>query len=295
MKLHPRPFALALAIALLALAPGAAHAAKDKTVSVALGDSLSVGVQPKAGGGNRNTSDGYADRLAKLAGTKLVNYGCGGATSESIYTGKKACSPSLKTPYKNKSAKTSQLAAAEKYLRANRSKVAFVTIDIGANDVASCAQGGKLDVACVTAGLARLKKNTPVIAKRLRKAAGKNVTLVAMTFYNPFLQSWFTNPGLAEATVKIAKDQFNKQIIEAYKKQGFKIADVGTAFGTYKPFTQTTTYNGRAGVPVAVANICKYTWMCAAAPRGPDIHANKAGYALIAKTFKSAIGRKAGK
>ena len=284
--------ATASAVALLALAPASAEAAKAKKVSVALGDSLAVGVQPKAGGGNKNTSQGYATQLARLAGTKLVNFGCGGATSESIYTGKKACSPTLKTPYRNKSAGTSQLAAAEKYLKANRKSVAFVTIDIGANDVATCAQGGKLDVPCVTQGLARLKKNTPVIAKRLRKAAGKNVTLVGMTFYNPFLQSWFTNPGLAEATVKIAKDQFNTELVKAYRKQGFKIADVGTAFGTYRPFTQTTTYNGRAGVPVAVANICKYTWMCSPT-LGPDIHSNKAGYSLIAKTFQKAIGKKA--
>ncbi len=293
MKHRPSLLAAALSIALMALVPSAADAAKPRKVSVALGDSLAAGVQPKAGGGNRNTRDGYATQLAKLAGTKLVNFGCGGATSETIYKGKKPCSPKLKTPYKNRSAKTSQLAAAEKYLKKNRKKVSFVTIDIGANDVASCAQGGKLDVPCVTAGLARLKKNTPLIAKRLRKAAGKNVTLVGMTFYNPFLQSWFTNPGLAEATVKIAKEQFNTELVKAYKKQGFKIADVGTAFGTYKPFSQTTTYSGRAGVPVAVANICKYTWMCAAAPRGPDIHANKAGYKLIAKTFQKAIGRKA--
>jgi lysophospholipase L1-like esterase len=292
LKHHARFLTLALAALLLVSAPAAAHAAKAKKVSVSLGDSLAVGVQPKAGGGNRNTGDGYANQLAKLAGTKLVNFGCGGATSESIYSGKKACSPTLKTPYKNKSAKTSQLAAAEKYLKANRKKVAFVTIDIGANDVATCAQGGKLDVPCVTEGLARLKKNTPLIAKRLRKAAGKNVTLVGMTFYNPFLQSWFTNPGLAEATVKIAKDQFNTELVKAYRKQGFKIADVATAFGTYRPFSQTTTYAGRAGVPVAVANICKNTWMCSAA-RGPDIHANKAGYTLIAKTFQTAIGKKA--
>ena len=292
MKIDPRAMATASAVALLAVAPASAEAAKAKRESVALGDSLAVGVQPKAGGGNKNTADGYATQLAKLAGTKLVNLGCGGATSESIYTGKKACSPKLKTPYRNKSAATSQLAVAEKYLKYNRDRVAFVTIDIGANDVASCAQGGKLDVPCVTQGLARLKKNAPVIAKRLRKAAGKNVTLVGMTFYNPFLQSWFTNPGLAEATVKIAKEQFNAELVKAYKKQGFKIADVGTAFGTYKPFTQTTTYKGRTGVPVAVANICKYTWMCSPT-LGPDIHANTAGYKLIAKTFQKAIGKKA--
>ncbi len=292
MKLHPRPYAVVLAIALTALTPAAAEAAKPKKISVALGDSLSVGVQPKAGGGNSNTGDGYASRLAKLAGTKLVNFGCGGATSESIYSGKKACSPARKTPYRNKSAASSQLAAAEKYLKANRSKVAFVTINLGANDVATCAQGGKLDVPCVTAGLARVKKNVPLVAKRLRKAAGRNVTLAGMTFYNPFLQSWFTNPGLAEATVKIAKDQFNAELIKAFKASGFKIANVAGAFGTYRPFSQTTTYKGRAGVPVAVADICRYTWMCSAS-RGPDIHANKAGYKLIATTFQKAIGKKA--
>jgi hypothetical protein len=67
---------------------------------------------------------------------------------------------------------------------------------------------------------------------------------------------------------------------------------VATAFGTYRPFTQTTTYKGRAGVPVAVANICNYTWMCSPT-LGPDIHSNKAGYSLIAKTFQKAIGKKA--
>ena len=169
-----------------------------------------------------------------------------------------------KLPFKNKNRATSQLAAAEKYIRENRDDIAYVTIDIGANDVASCAAGGKLDVKCVTEGIARIKKYVPEIAKRLRAAAGKDVPIAGMTFYNPFLQQWFTNPGLAEATVGIAKAQVNDALTKIYKKQKFKVADVGTAFGTYKPFSQTTTYNGRAGVPVAVANICKYSWMCAA-------------------------------
>jgi lysophospholipase L1-like esterase len=298
LKLHTRIFALAIAMALMALAPAAAQAktAKKVKVAVALGDSLSTGVQPDKAGKNQNTGQGYTTLLARGSGAVLANFGCGGATSASVLDGSKKCDPKIADlPYKNRSKASSQMAAAEKFIKAKRKTVAYVTIDIGANDVASCAAGGKLDVACVTAGIARIKKNVPVIAKRLRAAAGKNVPIAGMTFYNPFLQQWFTNPGVAQATVGIAKTQVNDALIKIYKKQHIKIADVGTAFGTYKPFTQTTTYNGRAGVPVAVANICKFTWMCAPTPRGPNIHATKAGYKVIAKEFQRSLGKAAKK
>jgi hypothetical protein len=35
--------------------------------------------------------------------------------------------------------------------------------------------------------------------------------------------------------------------------------------------------------------ICRLTWECARAPRGPNQHANRAGYALIARTFLTEI------
>lgn len=286
---------MAVAVALMALAPTVAQAKTHKPkrdIYVALGDSLAVGVQPQASGKSVNTKQGYADQLAKRAKVKLVDFGCGFATSSSISRGDRPCAPAIKhLRYKNTSRKTSQLATAERYIKAHRDRIAFVTLDIGANDVAGCAEGGKLDIPCVTAGIAQLKKNVPSIAKGLRKAAGKHVPIAGMTLYNPFLQQWFTNPALAQATVGIAKTQVNAQLISSYKKGKLKIADVGTAFGTYKPFSQTTTYHGRTDVPVAVANICKYTWMCAPAPRGPNIHANKKGYALIASQFQKALGK----
>jgi hypothetical protein len=34
-----------------------------------------------------------------------------------------------------------------------------------------------------------------------------------------------------------------------------------------------------------VANVCNYTWFCAPAPAGPNIHANKTGYGIIAASF----------
>jgi len=38
-----------------------------------------------------------------------------------------------------------------------------------------------------------------------------------------------------------------------------------------------------------VARICQWTWMCAPAPLGPDIHANTAGYGVIAKAFEAVL------
>jgi lysophospholipase L1-like esterase len=45
-------------------------------------------------------------------------------------------------------------------------------------------------------------------------------------------------------------------------------------------------------VPVAVANVCSWTWFCAPAPAGPNIHANEAGYGVMARALWSALGRR---
>ena len=293
---------ISLLIAVLALAgsPAAAEAAQAKPFYLSLGDSLAAGVQPGQENGRKmlgNTKQGYPRQLAKLAGdVRHVEYGCGNATTESFIKGTRHCVPVRKPGYRNISSKTSQLAAAERFLRKHRRSTAFVTIDIGANDVASCARGGRIDFACVATGLDAIKKNAPKIAKRLRKAAGRGTPMAVMTLYNPFLQQWFNGSGgqaVARASVDIARKQVNAELIKAFKPHRFKIADVAKAFDTYVPFERTVTYRGQAGVPVAVAQICKLTWMCAAAPRGPDIHARKAGYALIAKTFRKALGKAA--
>jgi lysophospholipase L1-like esterase len=279
----------------LALVPAAAQAAKP--YYLALGDSLSVGVQPTAAGGIRNTSQGYATQLARRVGdVRLVNYGCGGATTASFIRGKLPCNPKRKPGYANNSPRTSQLATAERFLRRNRGNVRFVTIDIGANDVVSCGQGGKIDLDCVNKGIAAIKKNGPKIAKRLRSAAGRNVPLAVTTIYDPFLQQWFngdSGPAIAKASVDITREQFNPAIVKAFKPSGFEIARTAEAFDTYVPFERTTTYGGRNDVPVAVARLCRLTWMCAPEPKGLDIHANKAGYSEMAGAFRKVLGKAA--
>jgi lysophospholipase L1-like esterase len=278
-------------------AAGVAEAKTAKSYYLSLGDSLSVGVQPKSNGKNANTKHGYARQLAKLVGgLKLVEYGCGFATSKSVIDGSRPCAPARKPGYKNKSAKTSQLAAAEKFLKAHKGHIAFVTIDIGANDVASCSKNGSIDIACVNTGIANIKKYAPKIAKRLRKAGGKKVPMAVSTLYDPFLQSWFSGAGgqaIAAASVDLARKQVNPAITGAFKPSGFKVAKTDVDFSTYVPFSKTTTFNGQAGVPVAVASICKLTYMCKAKPVGPNIHATTAGYGVMAKAFRKALGKAA--
>jgi hypothetical protein len=42
---------------------------------------------------------------------------------------------------------------------------------------------------------------------------------------------------------------------------------------------------GLGTLPRNVADICQWTWECSAPPRGPNVHANQAGYQVIAQAF----------
>jgi len=287
--------ALGICLAALALGAAAATAKQPKRYYLSLGDSLAAGVQPGPDGAARNTRQGFAYQLARRAGrVKLVNYGCGWATSGSFIDGSRPCLPVRRPGYANKGPRTSQLAAAERFLRRHRERVAFVTIDIGANDVAACAAGGGIDLECVTRGVEAIERNVPKIAHRLRAAAGPRVPMAAMTLYDPFLASWFDGPGgklIAKVSQDLARDQVNAVLIRAFRRHGFEIADVARRMRTYAPFSTDGESTGTP--PLPVRRICRLTWMCAPAPRGPDIHANKAGYRLIATTFARTIGRAA--
>jgi hypothetical protein len=69
---------------------------------------------------------------------------------------------------------------------------------------------------------------------------------------------------------------------QIYEAAGDPVADVESAFST----TVTTPV---VGIPLDVLRICQWTWMCAAAPLGPNIHANSAGYGVIAQAFEKII------
>src|SRR3954451_9396420 len=286
-----RPAAVVLILAVVALAAASpAHAARSYYVS--LGDSWSQGYQPLAPNlDDIRTNQGVTDYLFPLAkklfpDLKLVKLGCGGATTTSMIDGTKRCVDPL--PYSSTSPATSQLSYAAKFLRAHRGRVALVTVTIGGNDFASCVSKPDIQstVACVTSGIAKMKANLPTIAKTLRKAAGKKTIIVGSTYSNIGLGAWVQNDQpLAQASVSVFKQLINPALKSAYAKQKIGFVDTTTAFGGYIPLSRTTTLAPYGQIPVAVADICRLSWACAARPQGIDIHLRASGYRKLADLF----------
>lgn len=279
-------------LAVLLAAPAVASAAHRYYLS--LGDSLAQGMQPDSAGLTVNTDQGYADQLyalerASIPNLLLVKLGCGGETTTSMLTGRGnsdaiilGCNPSG----------GSQMAAAERFLRRHhrRGEVAFVTLDIGANDVDGCAPNNKIDVGCVTAGVSHIHRNLPIIMRRLRAVAARGTPMASMTLYDPFLQLYLTPSDQTEALdINGYARNLNGALERLYEAGKFRIAHVDEAFGTYD-LSPLESFQGQL-VPPAVIEVCKLTWMCAPEPVGPNIHANQAGYAVIAQAFAEAFGR----
>ncbi len=309
--------AVAITSAIAALSPALASA-KTPPVRyyVALGDSLSVGYQPNTQGvgvvppcstnltkyPGCETSQGYANDLyahyaKQIPGLKLVEFGCPGDTTSSLLTGKG--NDASATLFHCDRKHGSQEAAAEAFLKAHHKKgeVALITIDIGANDVDGCTSATPLSAVytCVGAGETSIKTNTPKILSGLRKAAPKGTALAAMNLYDPVLafalEPYSPDYGLAALSVPLLQGStgINADIAGADTAAGFKTADVASAFDT-SDTTDQVPYQGKL-VAKDVEEICTLTWMCAAPPVGPNIHANKQGYKVIAGAFESVLGK----
>lgn len=272
---------LSVALAAPALAAPGTSSEHAKKYYVSVGDSLAAGVQPIGDPSDRfRTTDGYAEQLLAIARVQspkltLVKLGCPGETTVTMIVGG-IC------PYDH----GSQLDEAVAFLEAHRQFVAFVTIDIGANDF-TCA-----DLSCVPGGVASMQANLPAIVSALRQAAGPDVPIVGMTLYNPFLGAWLTGPeGQEFAQVStfqgiVPINQLLRGILVA---EGASVADVEGAFST-TDFETLVPLPGAGDVPLNVARICQWTWICAPAPFGPDNHANTAGYGVMARAFANQLG-----
>jgi len=254
---------------------------------LALGDSLSVGIQPDASGANMPTDEGYPDQLASMLDRRgqdlrLVKLGCSGETTVTFINGGICSYPGFGG---------TQLAAAAQFLRHHRGEVGLVTIDIGANDLNPCiALGDAAQIqSCLTALIPQVVANLTVIMSGLRQAGGSRVEIIGMRYYDPELADWLTGPAgqaLARASVSLL-DTYNGYLSGVYRQFGADVADVFTAFET-TDFTDQVTLPGLGTLPRNVATICQLTWECVPPPQGPNEHANAAGYHVIADTFLSA-------
>jgi len=245
---------------------------------VALGDSLAAGYQP---GGAELRDTAYpaltATRLS-TAGDELTleNLGCSGETTTSLVKGGKC-----------DFAAGSQLEQAEKLLK-GRDDVALVTIDIGGNDLLRCVRGGaQIDTACVTAGVGTVKKNLPTILKRLKNAAGGDVPVLVLGYYNPWLAAKALDQPIkgVDAAAK-AYTALSTAIESAAKTSGTTFVGLDQAFSTND--TTPTKVNGRS-VPKNAAAICTLTNICTAS----DIHLTDEGAATVARVLAKAA-QKAG-
>lgn len=276
-----------VAIVLVIATAGTAFAARGssgenaKRYYVAVGDSLASSVQPIGDPEHLyRTDEGYVEQLLETArGTypklALVKLGCPGETTATLIQGGICTYPH-----------GSQLDEAVSFLRAHRELVAFVTIDIGANDF-PCQTPE-----CIPAGIERIQQNLPTILTALREAAGPDVPIVGMTIYNPFLAAWLMGPEgqqLAQYVASPLVGMVNEVLRGSYGAAGIPVADVEGAFSSFD-FSTYVELPGIGSVPLSVARICMWTWVCAPPPLGPDNHANADGYGVMAAAFALVLG-----
>ena len=263
---------LSILVALLAalIATPGAPAASKATYYLSLGDSLAQGYQPSGGPPFKSANappgynHGYVDELFKLTRESYeqlqeVKLGCGGETTTTLRFGGGFCS------YEQ----GSQLQAAVAFLEQHGEEVAFVTIDIGGNDLLS------------GAGVPEIAANLPVIVDTLRDAAAPKVRIVAMNYYDPFVAPvWFGTQSLAAVASELASIvAFNDVLEGIYGLLGVEVADVESAFSLTDLTIQPS------GLPLNVQRACEWTWMCSVG----DIHANSEGYAVIARAFAAEL------
>ncbi len=265
-----------------ARARGSSPARPAVSYYLALGDSLSRGVQPDATGASLPTGQGYADQLyAALRpldpGLRLVKLGCSGETTGTMINGGICRYPG-----------GSQLAAATGFLRAHRGQVSLITIDIGANDPDSCIDRPSISklAMCITRSFPDTAVNLTKIMTRIRAAAGPAVRIIGMNYYVPALAEW-RDGLLGQEVARLAERLvagYNTMLTTIYQSFGARVADVFGAFYS-ADFTGQATVPGMGTVPRNVAAVCQWTWECAPAPRGPNEHARAAGYGVIAQAF----------
>ncbi|WP_150237000.1 GDSL-type esterase/lipase family protein [Nocardiopsis quinghaiensis] len=305
----------AVAAAVLATGCGGGddgEAATAPSYYLSLGDSLAVGVQPDENGQPEETPDGYTDILHRTlydsdSTLRHERAGCGGEDTTTFVEGGL---PDCEERYES----GSQLEEAEAFLAEHGGRVDLVTLTIGANNFTDCVDGVRgtgsgaagpggigIDEECVADGLERVETEVPVIAERLRTAAGPDTQIIGMTYYNPFLALMLLDgdpageageaageePGgdeLAERAVGVLT-QLNESLTASYSAAGIDVADVGTAF---ESTDDEVPADSGTGMPVNLQNVCDHTWMCDIS-RGPDIHTNEAGARKIAEVFAGQV------
>jgi lysophospholipase L1-like esterase len=281
-------------------APGVARAGARASTGtpkyyVSLGDSYSVGYQPAPIPG---ATAGYTALVAQKLKMTLVNFGCGGATTDSILTFNGVCGggqygPPAATDAGPVPSGDTQEQAAVAFITAHTSQIGLITVSIGGNDVTACTNAAS-PISCVEAATTAIKTNVTALVGDLSAAAGPSVPIVGLTYPDILLGLWVfptfppssANQTLAQESVEAFDFLINPTLQTAYTSvpQG-KFVDVTKATGAYTPLTKLKKLAPYGKIPKAVAEVCKLTWYCSLG----NIHAKTIGYDGIGKLIVKAV------
>lgn len=262
-------------------AAGAAARSGSKTYYVSLGDSYSVGYQPRKG-----STIGYTGYVAARTHLALANFGCGGATTGSILNAV-GCPAALSAKFGRVSyPTTTQASAAEAFIRAHAGHIGLITVSIGGNNITACATASN-PISCVATAVTGITTDVTALAGALRQAAGATVPILGTTYPDVILGSYvYPSQPATAARIALAKESvvafralINPALQKAYGSAGGRFVDVTTATGAYGSLTTMTKLKPYGSIPVPVAKVCALTWFCAQG----NIHAKTAGYNLIGK------------
>lgn len=253
-------------------------------VYVSLGDSYATGYRPAGDGVPAGTTrDGFAYLVAARSSLRLINLGCNGATSGSMRE-TPGCTPGNRGPDAPDPADRTQLDEALTQLRANQGHVGLVTVVIGGNDLAPCAQSSDAQKAltCAADAVATVQSNLAEMLPALREAAG-DAPIVGLTYPDVFLGAWVSpefrdGENLARMSVSLFRDFFNRTLKAEYDKIGATFVDVTEVTGGYEPLTDTTQDPTYGPIPTPVARVCELTYFCT----HTDVHPTPAGHEAIA-------------
>ncbi|MGD8368815.1 MAG: SGNH/GDSL hydrolase family protein [Desulfobacterales bacterium] len=245
---------------------------------LSLGTSLAAGVQADPVTGESIVTDvSYPGILAETLGEDIkklrhVNLGCPGETSDSFIDGGKCTYPH-----------GSQLDEALNFLHAHGKFTGLITIDLGANDVLSCVSGTEIYPACFQVKVTQLSMNLQYVLGSLREAAGPDVPIVGMNYYNPLLALLLQYPDLAPELGPYLiwlQGQLNDALQTVYAGNGVPVADVAGTF-----MSGSLDDNNLNGMPDSIELLCAWTWMC----KFQNIHPNEIGYEAIAAAFAAVL------
>jgi hypothetical protein len=258
---------------------------KSTVLYLDIGASVSVGFQPtQRDPTGQPTNRGYSNRLVTIEAArgvtlKLTEVGCPGESIAAMIHGPDPCYTAPDT----------QLSDAVAFLRAHHNAATLVTVDLGFNTLDVCFRHLDIDPTCVTPQMALLRQQLSQVLRTLTRAAGPNVVFIGLGHYNPYLTK-STKEGAAEVFAGqsvVGLHKMNQTLSEVYGSFKIHMADITSAF--HEEDTRVVRIAKKETTTVNVQYECKFTWMCAPSPYGPNIHPNDAGYLATARAISAVL------